>query len=84
MSSKQKTDEYYEELAGSLIVSQHGQFSHRPNRTCPRSPQGPPRAPQAPRALGGSTLVGAPPRAASLQPKPDSPLAARPSRAARS
>jgi hypothetical protein len=80
MSSKYKTDEDYEELAKSSIVSQYGQSSHRPHRTCPQSPRGPPRAPQA---LGESTPVGAPPRAASLQPEPDLPLAAHLSRAAR-
>jgi hypothetical protein len=67
-----------------LIVSQYGQSSRRPHQTCSRSPQGPPRGPQAPRAPGESTLAGAPPRAASLQPEPNSPLAARLSRAARS
>jgi hypothetical protein len=64
-----------------LIVSQYGQSSRRPHRTCPRSPQSPP---QAPRALGESTPEGAPPSAASLLPEPDSPLAVRPSHAAQS
>jgi hypothetical protein len=41
-------------------------------------------APQAPRAPGASTPVGAPPRVASLQPEPNSPLTARPSHATRS
>jgi hypothetical protein len=68
----------YEELAGSLIVSQQGQFSHPPHQICHRSPQGPPRAPN------GSTPAGAPPRATSLWPEPDSPPTARLSCAARS
>jgi hypothetical protein len=62
-----------------LIVSQQGQSSHRPHRTYPQSPRGP----QAPQALAGSTPASAPPRAASQHSKPDSPLAACLSRAAR-
>jgi hypothetical protein len=67
------TDEDYKELIASLIVSQHGQSSCPPHRTCPRTP----------RALGGSATAGASPRAINLRPEPDSPLAARLSRAAR-
>jgi hypothetical protein len=43
-----------------------------------------PKSPPNPRAPGESTLIGAPPRAASLQPESDSPLVARPSHAAQS
>jgi hypothetical protein len=84
MGSKYKIDIYYEELIGSLIVSQYKQSSYHPHQTCPRSPRGPPQAPHDPRAPGESTPEDAPPRAASLQPEPDSPLAARLSRAAQS
>jgi hypothetical protein len=69
-----KTDE----LAGSVIVSQHGQSSCPPFWTCPRSP----RAPQAPRAPRESTTAGALPRARSLRYESDSPHAALQSRAA--
>jgi hypothetical protein len=63
-----KTDE----LAGSVIVSQHGQSSCPPFWACPRSP----RAPRE------STTAGALPRARSLQYESDSPHAALQSRAA--
>jgi hypothetical protein len=46
MSSKEETYYGYEEHAGSLIASQHGQSSCPLLQTNPQPPRGPPRAPR--------------------------------------